>query len=106
MKVLKFGGKSLASGQSFDKVIQIIKSKTEQGKIAVVVSAIGNTTDTLEQILDLAKNQQDYLCVFQEFKQRQYHKEADITEQLDVLQKLYEGVSLIEDYNLKIVFDI
>ena len=102
MKVLKFGGKSLASGQSFDKVIQIIKSKTEQGKIAVVVSAIGNTTDTLEQILDLAKNQQDYLCVFQEFKQRQYHKEADITEQLDVLQKLYEGVSLIEDYNLKI----
>ncbi|MHC5361157.1 bifunctional aspartate kinase/homoserine dehydrogenase I [Myroides sp. LJL110] len=102
MKVLKFGGKSLASGQSFDKVIQIIKNKAKHDKIAVVVSAIGNTTDTLEHILDLAKNQQDYLTSFLEFKNRNYHIGADIGKEIEVLEKLYEGVSLIEDYNLKI----
>lgn len=102
MKVLKFGGKSLASGQAFDNVINIISDKAKEGSIAIVVSAIGDTTDTLENILELAKTQQSYLSTFEDFKNRAYHKQADIKEELDVLSKLYEGVSLIEDYNLKI----
>lgn len=102
MKVVKFGGKSLASGQAFDNVINIIKNKAKEDKIAVVVSAIGDTTDTLENILELAKTQQDYITLFDEFKNRAYHKNADIKSELDILSKLYEGVSLIEDYNLKI----
>ncbi|WP_010249959.1 bifunctional aspartate kinase/homoserine dehydrogenase I [Myroides injenensis] len=102
MKVVKFGGKSLASGQAFDNVINIIKNKAKEDKIAVVVSAIGDTTDTLENILELAKTQQDYITLFEEFKNRAYHQNADIKSELDILSKLYEGVSLIEDYNLKI----
>lgn len=102
MKVVKFGGKSLASGQAFDNVINIIKNKAQEDKIAVVVSAIGDTTDTLENILELAKTQQDYITLFEEFKNRTYHQNADIKSELDILSKLYEGVSLIEDYNLKI----
>lgn len=102
MKVLKFGGKSLASGQAFDNVINIITDKANQGRIAIVVSAIGDTTDTLENILELAKTQQDYNTAFEAFKNRSYHQLADIKTELDVLNKLYEGVSLIEDYNLKI----
>ncbi|WP_158209570.1 bifunctional aspartate kinase/homoserine dehydrogenase I [Myroides phaeus] len=102
MKVLKFGGKSLASGQAFDNVINIITDKANQGRITIVVSAIGDTTDTLENILELAKTQQDYNTVFEAFKNRSYHQLADIKTELDVLNKLYEGVSLIEDYNLKI----
>ena len=102
MKILKFGGKSLASGQAFDNVINIITDKANQGRIAIVVSAIGDTTDTLENILELAKTQQDYNTAFEAFKNRSYHQLADIKKELDVLSKLYEGVSLIEDYNLKI----
>lgn len=102
MKILKFGGKSLASGQAFDNVINIITDKANQGHIAIVVSAIGDTTDTLENILELAKTQQDYNTAFEAFQNRSYHQLADIKTELDVLSKLYEGVSLIEDYNLKI----
>lgn len=102
MKILKFGGKSLASGQAFDNVINIITDKANQGRIAIVVSAIGDTTDTLENILELAKTQQDYNTAFEAFQNRSYHQLADIKKELDVLSKLYEGVSLIEDYNLKI----
>ncbi|MEC4113033.1 bifunctional aspartate kinase/homoserine dehydrogenase I [Myroides pelagicus] len=102
MKVLKFGGRSLASGQAFDNVINIIKTKVNEGPIVIVVSAIGDTTDTLENILDLAKTKQDYTTAFETFKNRAYHNEADINTELEVLSKLYEGVSLIEDYGVKI----
>lgn len=102
MKILKFGGKSLASGQAFDQVIQIIKDKTEQDTIAVVVSAIGDTTDVLEALLDLAKNQADYLTPFLAFQGQSYHQTIDLKEEFTLLQKLYEGVSLLEDYSLKI----
>lgn len=102
MKIVKFGGKSLASGQAFDNVISIIKDKATQGKIAVVVSAIGDTTDTLESLLDLAKNQEDYLTPFLTFQKRSYHVGIDLEEEFTLLQKVYEGVSLLEDYSLKI----
>ena len=102
MKILKFGGKSLASGQAFDNVIQIIQKKAAQGKITLVVSAIGDTTDTLESILELAKDQEDYLTSFHAFQTRPYHLGADLQEEFILLQKLFDGVSLLEDYSLKI----
>jgi aspartate kinase len=53
MLVMKFGGASVAKTESFLKIADLIieKSKLHQ-KIAVVVSAMGNTTD---QLLDLAR---------------------------------------------------
>lgn len=102
MKILKFGGKSLASGQAFQPVIDIIKNKIREDQIVVVVSALGDTTDTLENILELAKTKQDYLPIFESFKNRAYHQLGDIQSELQILSKLYEGVSLVEDYSLKV----
>ncbi|MHC5308607.1 bifunctional aspartate kinase/homoserine dehydrogenase I [Myroides sp. LJL116] len=102
MKVLKFGGKSLAYGQGFDKVINIIEQQAKEDKIAIVVSAIGDTTDTLESILELAKNQGDYTISFEDYKNRPYHQGVNITKEVQTLEKLFEGVSLIEDYSAKI----
>jgi len=102
MKIIKFGGKSLASDQGFDNAIRIVQNQSENGKIAVVVSAIGDTTDTLENILEKAKKQNGYVAEFEEFKNRAYHSGADLTEELGLLQKLFEGVSLIADYSPKI----
>ena len=39
MKVLKFGGTSVANSESLEHVVEIIKSSTDQ-KIIVVVSAL------------------------------------------------------------------
>lgn len=102
MKVIKFGGKSLASDSGFDQVVNIIKNHSKTDKIAVVVSAIGDTTDTLEAILEKAKKQNGYVPVFADFKERTYHKEVDLSEEFEVLEKLYEGVSLTADYSPKI----
>lgn len=52
MKIIKFGGKSL-SNKGITNVISIIEQKVnDQENIAVVVSARGNATDQLEEILE------------------------------------------------------
>ena len=53
MKVLKFGGSSLATAERVHKVVEIVESATVDGPVAVVVSAFGGVTDDL--IPQLAK---------------------------------------------------
>src|SRR5690606_34795684 len=55
IKILKFGGKSLANGKGIERVLEIIARRAAQGEhIAVVVSARGKATDQLEELLDRA----------------------------------------------------
>ena len=50
MKVLKFGGSSVASAPVIGKVVQIVSAASRQEKLIVVNSAISNCTDTLIKI--------------------------------------------------------
>ncbi|MEO7975966.1 bifunctional aspartate kinase/homoserine dehydrogenase I [Flavobacterium sp.] len=105
MKILKFGGKSLSNGEGLNKVISIIAEKVNQGeKIAVVVSARGNATDELEYILKIAAKNGDYKRLLENFKTYQIsdYPHVDLSEEFTVLDKLFEGVSLIGDYSNKI----
>nr|WP_314835288.1 bifunctional aspartate kinase/homoserine dehydrogenase I [uncultured Flavobacterium sp.] len=105
MKVLKFGGKSLSNGEGLNKVITIITDKVNQGEeIAIVVSARGNATDELEEILGIAAINGDYKPLFEDFKtyQQSDFAEVDLSKEFSVLEKLFEGVSLIGDYSKKI----
>ena len=57
MKVLKFGGSSLATGERIKNVAQIIiKSKTKKNQLLVVVSAFGGITDLLIRCGQLAQS--------------------------------------------------
>ncbi|MFV8362776.1 bifunctional aspartate kinase/homoserine dehydrogenase I [Flavobacterium sp. ZT3P35] len=105
MKILKFGGKSLSNGDGLNKVVAIITDKINQGeKIAIVVSARGNATDELEQILTLASQNENYKPLFEDFKtyQQDVYEAVDLSEEFIILEKLFEGVSLIGDYSKKI----
>jgi aspartokinase/homoserine dehydrogenase 1 len=105
MKILKFGGKSLSNGEGLNKVVSIIIDKINQGeKIAVVVSARGNATDELEDILTIASKNGNYKPLLESFKTYQIseYKNVDFSEEFEVLDKLFEGVSLIGDYSKKI----
>ena len=53
MKVLKFGGTSVANANNIKKVTQIVSNATET-PIVVVVSALGGVTDLLLKALNLA----------------------------------------------------
>ncbi|WP_372752270.1 bifunctional aspartate kinase/homoserine dehydrogenase I [Mariniflexile sp.] len=104
MKVLKFGGKSLANGDGLNTVISIIENKVKEGeKIAVVVSARSSATDDLEDILNKAVKGHPYKEVLQVFKnyQTEPFKDVDFSKEFSTLDKLFEGVSLLGDYSQK-----
>lgn len=104
MKVLKFGGKSLANGKGLETVLSIIIDKVKQGQeIAVVVSARDKATDQLESMLERAAGGEDISDDFSAFKQYQLAGEdIDFSEEFSVLQRIFDGVSLLGDYNDKI----
>ncbi|WP_440880228.1 bifunctional aspartate kinase/homoserine dehydrogenase I [Tenacibaculum sp. C7A-26P2] len=104
MKVLKFGGKSLSNDGIHD-VVSIIEQKINEGeKIAVVVSARGNATDTLESILEKAAKNEVYTEQLEAFKREQtlVTPLIDFSQEFDRLERLFEGVSLLGDYSSKI----
>ena len=55
MKILKFGGTSVANPEGLTRVIEIIKKNTEQ--LIVVVSAFGGVTNLLIEMAEQAVNQ-------------------------------------------------
>ncbi|RTY92487.1 bifunctional aspartate kinase/homoserine dehydrogenase I [Flavobacterium sp. GT3R68] len=104
MKILKFGGKSLTYGDGFEKSVEIILEKIRNDeKIAVVVSAIANATDELEQILEKAAKNEIYLEQLDTFKKyQQSNFSVDLSEEFRLLEKTFEGVALLGDYSKKI----
>ena len=105
MKVLKFGGKSLANGKGLENAIEIIVRKYKRGaQITVVASARGNSTNELESILQNAAAKTAYKSKFEEFKeyQQEPNRKIDFSEEFSKLETIFEGVSLLGDYSQKI----
>ena len=105
MKIIKFGGKSLANGNGVQKVIRTIAQKYFNNEpIAVVVSARGNATDELVILLKKAQANIEFSSDFQAFKKYQLEglSENIFEEEFLSLQKLLEGVSLLGDFSEKI----
>ena len=100
MKILKFGGKSLAN-DGIEKVIDIIITSHKE-PLSVVVSARGNTTDELEALLEKASKGEDYTADYQQLKnEQQYDSRVSFEPEFQLLEKLLEGVSLLKDYSPK-----
>ena len=107
MKVLKFGGSSVGSPESLRQVKNIIESR--QGRVAVVVSALGGVTD---QLLTMARQAESgdgsYKDTFDAMKSRHLEMAAevavpasraklvsDIEALMGGLADLLQGVSLL-----------
>jgi len=105
IKVLKFGGKSLSNGEGLEKVLEVITSKVANNEnIAVVLSARQEGTNQLEKMLEKAargENYKDDFVVFEKYQQHTYAN-VNLSEEFRSLSKLFEGVSLLGDYSLKI----
>ncbi|MFT5673593.1 MAG: aspartokinase/homoserine dehydrogenase 1 [Polaribacter sp.] len=105
MKVVKFGGKSLANGKGLENAIEIIQNKYKNNeKITVVVSARGNSTNDLEAILKKAVAKKEYKNKFERFKkyQQEPNPQVDFSKEFLKLSTIFQGVSLLGDYSRKI----
>ena len=114
MKVLKFGGSSVANSENIQKVLAIVKQESKNEKIAVVVSAFGKTTDMLLSAANKAlKNIADAKQTLKTIKELHdqvindlitTHKKEVSSEVADLFKKLvsiYEGLNLLQELSDK-----
>jgi len=73
MKVFKFGGASLKNAKGIKNVASILKNYSKD-QLLVVVSAMGKTTNALEQIVALAQEKKDFRNELEDIKS--YHHQA------------------------------
>ena len=115
MKVLKFGGSSVASSENINKVINIVQESSNKNNVAVVVSALGGVTDLLLEAGNLAcKGDENYKNSFNAIEERhiQVVRElipvnnqssvlGQVKKMLNKLESTLEGVSLINELSDK-----
>ena len=115
MKVLKFGGSSVASSENINKVISIVKESSSKNSIAVVVSALGGITDLLLEAGQLAcEANSEYLNKFKSIEERhlavirelipvnnQSGVLGHVIKMLNKLENTLEGVFLINELSDK-----
>ncbi|MEM1001955.1 MAG: aspartate kinase, partial [Bacteroidota bacterium] len=115
MKVLKFGGTSVANAENIKKVIDIVKTEAEKQAIVVVVSALGGVTNALLKVGELSNNKDlSYLDQFEAIKNRHIDtinlllpqdKSEPILlkahERLVALKEILQGIYLINEFSDK-----
>lgn len=115
MKVLKFGGSSVANAANIEKVINIVFDQSAAEKKLVVVSALGGVTDKLLQLAALASvADEGYKKILEEIEQK--HLElvrallpiqqqsatlSLVKQQLNDLESVCDGVYLLKELSLR-----
>ena len=112
MKVLKFGGTSVATAENIQKVLSILKTASKKEPVVAVVSALGGVTDSLQQLGELA-NAKD--SVYKEKYQSLVARHLDtaselgltenstkkLQELLSQLEHILQGIYLINEFSDK-----
>jgi len=114
MKVLKFGGSSVANSENIKKVLTIVSDASNETKIAVVVSAFGKTTDNLLaganhalQNIELAKQQLEIIqkLHFEVINELIKTNITEVSEKANSLfnkvLSIYQGIFLLQELSAK-----
>ncbi len=115
MKVIKFGGSSVGSSDALRSVIEIIKSKSVNDRLVVVVSALRSVTDQLIEMSTLAsKGDDSYRTLLISIEKRHFeiinelfpaNSRSDIITDykltLNELEDVLQGVFLIQELTAK-----
>jgi aspartokinase/homoserine dehydrogenase 1 len=115
MKVLKFGGTSVATADSIQRVAEIVKNAATSEKAVVVVSALGGVTNNLIAAGNLAaQSDEKYKSILEEIEGRHFeiirtlfdvHEQssviAGIKTMLNRLEDILVGISLVQENSPK-----
>jgi len=116
MKVLKFGGTSVAHSQNILLVEKIIKDESLKNKIVVIVSALHGVTDQLIRAAEQASvKDENYIQIVQNLEEKHISLVKDlfpITEQsswlsfvkkhFNDLEDLYSGIAVLGEFTNRI----
>ncbi|HMQ06119.1 MAG TPA: bifunctional aspartate kinase/homoserine dehydrogenase I [Saprospiraceae bacterium] len=112
MKILKFGGSSVATPERINEVIQIVKPRLDTGeRLSLVFSAFGGITDLLVEMSQLASEAKDrYIALYHQFCDLHmkaardllggdsfYAVENDLASNHKTLKELLRGIYLVRE---------
>ncbi|WP_026776469.1 bifunctional aspartate kinase/homoserine dehydrogenase I [Polaribacter sp. Hel_I_88] len=114
MKVLKFGGSSVANSENIKQVLSIVAKTSKEDKIAVVVSAFGKTTNNLitgansalvdikiaKEILETIRKLH-FQVIDDLIKTHKKEVTEEVTSLLARLNSIYEGIFLLQELSDK-----
>ena len=115
MKVLKFGGSSVANSKNIEKVLNIVANSSAEQSVVVVVSAFGKTTNALIKGATLAaQKNEEYLKILKELENHHFKvvKElipikhqtpvnSRVKQLFNQLETIYEGCFLLIELSPK-----
>ena len=100
MKILKFGGTSVANPEGLTRVIEIIKKNTEQ--LIIVVSAFGGVTNLLIEMAEKASqsnnNYKKNLKKIEEIHLNQINFFIPVKQQSGIISFLKSKINELEDF--------
>ena len=116
MKVLKFGGSSVASTNNIKKVRKIVVEKAGSGQILVVLSAFGGVTNKIEEILKLATSQPElaqplinelselHIDIMNELLTKGESKniETEVLQGINEISEIVKGISIVGEVSPKV----
>lgn len=93
MKILKFGGSSIANVENIEKVFSIIENKSKTEDFALVFSAFGGVTEQLLQCASIAQDSEEsYHTILQELEKRH----LDIVKSLVPVQQQSTALTFVK----------
>jgi aspartokinase/homoserine dehydrogenase 1 len=114
MKVLKFGGSSVASSENIQKVLAIVGEESKNQKVVVLVSAFGKTTDKLlaaanEALEDIVASKEilesikeiHYTVIDDLITKNKKEVHQEVVGLFDRLLSIYEGIYLLQELSDK-----
>ena len=105
VQVYKFGGASVRDAAAILNLCRIVREYGPQGPLVIVISAMGKTTNALEEIYDLAYEGQIYLNKLKLLKDFHWAAASELCKQLKedsagIAHNLYDDLhELLEDLN-------
>ena len=115
MKVLKFGGTSVANSKNIKKVLNIVANSSAEQNVVVVVSAFGKTTNALIKGATLAaQKNEEYLEILKELENHHFRVVQEliptkhqtsvnsrVKQLFNQLETIYEGCFLLRELSPK-----
>lgn len=99
MRVLKFGGSSVANAENINKIVAILENRLKNEKLVVVVSALGGTTDALlESVILAAEGKEEYKDRLRKIENRH----LELTKQLIPVAQQSHVLSLVKQHGNEI----
>ena len=93
MRVLKFGGSSVANAENINKIVSTLKERIGKEKLVVVVSALGGITDALINSVAMASKGEE---VYKEELQKIENRHLEMVKELIPISQQSHLLSLVK----------